>query len=213
MKKTIAVAVLAATMALTGAAVAQPRGGPRQWVQARHMVVNRLLATHPAAGTPEAAQREARVSAVLNGMLDLDELARLALDPEWAARTPAEKTQFVGLLRQLIERNYRQNLDATQSFAVTYEAETVDQAAGTASVRTVARSRTDVRAAPVTIEYRLRRRGTDWIVYDLVTNGASLVQTYHDSYTRIIRERGFAELIRRMQTRVAALQSGATVTP
>lgn len=213
MKKTIAVTVLAAVLGIASVSGAQPRGGPRQWIQARHVVVNRLLQTHPAVGSPEATQREARVSAVLNGMLDLDELARLALEPEWAARTPAEKTQFVGLLRQLIERNYRQNLDATLNFAVTYDAETIDQAAGTATVRTVARSRSDVRAAPVTIEYRLRRRGADWIVYDLVTNGASLVQTYHDSYTRIIRERGFAELIRRMQARVAALQTGAAVAP
>jgi phospholipid transport system substrate-binding protein len=213
MKKTIAVTVLAAVMALSGAAGAQLRGGPRQWIQARHVVVNRLLSAHPAPGSPEAAQRDARVAAVLNQMLDLDELARLALEPEWNARTPAEKAQFVGLLRQLIERNYRQNLDATLNFAVSYEAETVDEAAGTAVVRTVARSRTDVRAAPVTIEYRLRKRGSDWIVYDLVTSGASLVQTYHDSYLRIIRERGFPELIRRMEARVAALRTGAAVTP
>jgi phospholipid transport system substrate-binding protein len=153
------------------------------------------------------------VSRVLNQMLDLDELARLALEPEWAARTPAERTQFVGLLRQLIERNYRQNLDATLNFAVSYDAETIDAAAGTATVRTVARSRSDVRAAPVTIEYKLRRRGAEWIVFDLVTNGVSLVQTYHDSYSRIIRERGFAELIRRMQARVQALQTGAAVAP
>lgn len=214
MKKTIAVTVLTAAMALVGStAGAQLRGGPRQWIQARHVAVNRLLSTHPGQGTPEAAQREARVAAVLNGMLDLDELARRALDAEWNARTPAERTQFVGLLRQLIERNYRQNLDATLGFTVSYEAETIDAATGTAVVRTVARSRTDARAAPVTIEYRLHRRGAnDWIVYDLVTNGASLVQTYHDSYTRIIREHGFPELIRRMQTRVTALQSGATVT-
>ena len=50
-------------------------------------------------------------------------------------------------------------------------------------------------------------------MFDLVTNGVSLVQTYHDSYSRIIRERGFAELIRRMQARVQALQTGAAVAP
>ncbi len=213
MKNKIAVMAALVVMALAGAAGAQPRQSPRQWVQTRHVVVNRLLQTSAAAGSPQAVARDASVARVLNGMLDLDELARLALEPEWAARTPAERTQFVGLLRQLIERNYRQNLDATLNFAVNYEAETVDVAAGTATVRTVARSRTDVRATPVTIEYKLRRRGAEWIVFDLVTNGVSLVQTYHDSYSRIIRERGFAELIRRMQARVQALQTGAAVTP
>lgn len=213
MKNKIAMRAALVVMALAGAAGAQPARGPRQWVQTRHVVVNRLLHTSAAAGSPQAAARDASVSRVLNQMLDLDELARLALEPEWAARTPAERTQFVGLLRQLIERNYRQNLDATLNFAVSYDAETIDAAAGTATVRTVARSRSDVRAAPVTIEYKLRRRGAEWIVFDLVTNGVSLVQTYHDSYSRIIRERGFAELIRRMQARVQALQTGAAVAP
>jgi ABC-type transporter MlaC component len=57
----------------------------------------------------------------------------------------------------------------------------------------------------VTIDYRLQRRGEAWIVYDIVTNGASLVQSYHDAYTRIIRDpsKGFPELLRRLRTRVA----------
>lgn len=213
MKKTIATTVVLAAMALAGAAGAQPRAaGPRQWIQARQAVVTRLLQQTVPAGSPAAAQRDENVTRVLHQMLDLDELSRLALDPLWAERTPAEKQQFVGLLRQLIERNYRQNLDQTLGYAITYDTENVDAAAGTASVRTTARSRTDARAAAVSIEYKLHRRGNEWIVYDLVTNGSSLVQTYHDSYVRIIRERGFAELIRRMQSRVAALQTGRSVT-
>jgi ABC-type transporter MlaC component len=49
------------------------------------------------------------------------------------------------------------------------------------------------------------------VVWDLVTNGSSLVQTYHDSYTRIIRERGFAELMNRLRTRVQS--QGTTNNP
>ncbi len=212
MKKIAMTVMLAATLA-AGAAGAQPQGGPRRWIEARHVVVNRLLQMPAPAGSPQAARRDAQVTGVLNQMLDLDELARLALEPHWATLTAEQRQEFVGLLRQLIERNYRQNLDSTQGFAVTYDAESIDQAAGTASVRTTARSRSDARAAPVSIEYKLRRRGSDWIVYDLVTNGSSLVSTYHDSYTRIIRERGFPELVRRMRARVEALRSGVAVAP
>jgi phospholipid transport system substrate-binding protein len=200
-------AMVLAMVLLSGEALAQTRNGPRQFVEVRHAAVNRLL-RQPAA-TP---QRDAQVARILNGLLDLDELAQRALDPFWAQRTPAERQEFITLLRQLIERNYQQNLRQTADFAVAYEPETINESAGTAVVRSTARSRTDARAAPVTLEYRLIRRNNAWLVYDVVTNNSSLLQTYHDSYTRIIRTQGFPALLTRMRSRVAAIQNGTAVT-
>ena len=59
----------------------------------------------------------------------------------------------------------------------------------------------------------MRRHGADWIVYDIVTNGSSLLETYHEAYTRIVRDRGFPELMRRMRQRVEALGRGGSATP
>lgn len=204
----LGLAVALGLSAWAGAVDAQPRQGPRQWIETRHAAVNQLLRTTGDAGPGE--RQRAAVSRILNEMIDVDELARRALEPLWSQRTPAEQQEFVGLLRQLIERNYRNNLDRTVDWTVRYEPEQINEADGTAVVRTVARSRDDARAAPVSIEYRLRRNGDRWVVYDLVTNRASLVQTYHDSYTRILRERGFPELIRRMRNRLQQMDSGNT---
>lgn len=203
----LALALALGLSALGVTADAQPRQSPRQWIETRHTAINQLL--HGRDGAPATERQRTAVTRILNDMIDVDELARRALDPLWAQRTPAEQQEFVGLLRQLIEHNYRSNLDHTADWVVRYEAEEHDGAAGTAVVRTVARSRDDSRAAPVTIEYRLHSVGNRWVVYDLVTNNASLVQTYHDSYTRILRERGFAELVRRMRNRLQQMQSGA----
>jgi phospholipid transport system substrate-binding protein len=194
-------------MLVWGAGVqAQSPRGPRRFVEVRHAAINRLL------GQPASPARDAQMARILQGLLDLDALAQRALEPYWTQRTPTERQEFTSLLRQLIERNYQQNLQETLEYAIVYEPEVIDAAAGTAVVRSTARSRTDARAAPITIEYRLHQRGPDWIVYDVVTNNNSLVQTYHDSYTRIIRERGFPELLNRMRARVAALQRGTGVT-
>lgn len=199
-------AMILAMVLGAGAAAAQSPRGPRRFVEVRHAAVNRLL------GQPATPTRDAQMARLLNGLLDLDELAQRALDPFWTQRSPAERQEFTALLRQLIERNYQQNLRDTLNFGLTYEPEVIDAAAGTAVVRATARARTDARAAPVNLEYRLRQRGGEWVVYDVVTNNSSLVQTYHDSYTRIIRERGFPELLVRMRARVAALQSGSGVS-
>lgn len=182
----------------------------RRWVETRHAAVNRLLRTDGDAGA--RAARDAQVARILNDMIDVEALGRAALDPHFAQQTPADQTEFVTLLRQLIERNYRQNLDSTLDWGVTYSpAEPGPDR--TMVVRTTARSRTNPRATPVTIEYRLSLRGSGWVVYDLVTNGSSLVQSYRDAYTRIIRDRGFAELLRRLRQRVANMGPAGAVQP
>ena len=192
---------------------AQPAAAdPRRWVESRLGAVSRLLAQGSDAGVAATATRDAQVARILNGMLDIEELGRRALDPYFAQQTPGDQTEFVRLLRQLIERNYRQNLESTLNWQVTYGA-SVTAAEGTAVVPTTARSRTNVRTEPVTIDYHLRRRGNDWVVFDIVTNRSSLVQSYRDGYTRIVRDRGFPELLRRLRQRVAALGTGGTVNP
>jgi len=202
MQKLLQAAAMAAVMTVGVAAQAQSND-PRQFVLARYEAVQRLLRQPATAGSPQATQREAQVSRLLNGMIDVEELAQRALTPHWAERTPAERSEFVGLLRQLIERSYRQHIDQTNNYVVTYGPAERDEANNTAVVRSTARSRTDARASAVTIEYRMLRREGRWVVYDIVTNGSSLVDTYRESYTRIVRDRGFAELLRRLRARVA----------
>lgn len=200
-----------AVAAATPVALAQPAPpDPRRWVESRLGAVTRLLSQGGDAG-PNTA-RDAQVARILNGMLDVEELGRRALDPYFAQQTPADQTEFVSLLRQLIESNYRHNLESTLNWTVTY-GDAVVGADGNAVIPTTARSRTNARTEPVTIDYHLRRRGNDWVVYDLVTNRSSLVQSYRDGYTRIVRDRGFPELLRRLRQRVAALGSGGSANP
>jgi phospholipid transport system substrate-binding protein len=205
-----AAVVLSASAA--GAQPAPPGPDPRRWVEGRLGAVTRLLSQGSDAGVAATAARDAQVARILNGMLDIEELGRRALDPYFAQQAPADQTEFVTLLRQLIERNYRRNLESTLNWAVTYGAP-ASAADGGAVVPTTARSRTSARTEPVTIDYHLRRRGADWVVYDIVTNRSSLVQSYRDGYTRIVRDRGFPELLRRLRQRVAALDTGPAANP
>lgn len=205
---------LIALMTVSGAAGvanAQQRGGPREFVSLRHRAVTQLLQQRTEPGSPARATRDRAVANVLNGMLDIDELARRALEPYWTRQSAGDQREFTSLLRQLIERNYRDNLDGTLGWTIRWDDATLDDAGTSASVRSVAQP-SNARERPVTIEYRLQRRGDSWIVYDIVTNNASLVQSYHDAYTRIIRDpsKGFPELLRRLRARVAQPASPVT---
>lgn len=190
--------VLAALLALAShSSICAAQGGSAsRYLEQRHAEVNRLMRA------PASEERSRDVTRVLSDLLDYQELSRRALGAHWDTRTPAERERFVTLLRQLVERNYEQNLERIREFEVRYVGE--EPTAGGTIVRTEARSRTERRQPPVEIAYSMHLQGSEWRVFDVVTDGVSLVRNYHNQFHRIITQNGWDELIRRMEQRLAA---------
>lgn len=191
--------VLAPLAGLVSTAAAQT-GPATRYLRQRNDEVNRIL-RREASTDAARAQRSQEVTRILSDLLDYEELSRRALGTHWDAHTEAERREFVDLLRQLVERNYEANLERVLDFEVSYTAETAG-ADGTV-VTTQARSRTERRQPPVEITYTLHLQGTSWRVFDVVTDGVSLVRNYRNQFNRIITEHGWPELIRRMRDRLA----------
>jgi phospholipid transport system substrate-binding protein len=190
-------------VSLPSAAAAQ-EGSASRFLKMRHDEVSRLMRRTPT--TDEERQRRSQgVTRILSELLDYEELSRRALGTHWESHTPQQRAQFVGLLRQLVERNYEANLERIQEYEVRYADE--DAIADGVVVRTEARSRTERRQPAVEIAYSMRQSGGAWRVFDVNTDGVSLVRNYHTQFNRIIASDGWDELIRRMQQR---LESGGT---
>lgn len=150
---------------------------------------------------PAGDARNRELARLFEEMLDYDELARRSLSRHWNEHSAAERTEFVSLLKQLVERAYQDNLQRTAQFEVrTLGSETQGDAT---VVRTEARSRSNRRAPPVQIDYSLRQVGGRWRVFDIHTDGVSLVSNYRSQFNRIIGREGWAGLISRMRARVA----------
>lgn len=197
-------ASLALSLVLAGAAAAQATGPATRFLRQRHDEVTRIMGRD--AATPAARQqRSQEVTRILSELLDYQELSRRALGTHWESRTPQQREQFVGLLRQLVERNYEANLERIHDFDVQYTRE--DTSAGGTVVHTSARSRTERRQPPVEISYSMHLTGGQWRVFDVTTDGVSLVRNYNRQFNRIINQDGWDALITRMQERLAA---GAT---
>jgi phospholipid transport system substrate-binding protein len=193
-----ALAVAIALLVVPHRAWAQP-GPASRYLKQRHDEVTRIL--RRAAETDEARrQRSAEVSQIIRSLLDYEEISRRALGEHWDSRTPEQRQQFVDLLRQLVERNYEANLERILEYELRYLEE--DAVAEGAVVRTEARSRTERRQPPVEIAYSMRRDGNGWRVVDVTTDDVSMVQNYRTQFSRIIRENGWDELIRRMRQRL-----------
>ena len=55
------------------------------------------------------------------------------------------------------------------------------------------------RGAPIEVEYKLRRSGDEWKVYDVVIDDVSVISNYQSQFRRILQKASLQELIKRLQ--------------
>lgn len=184
----------------SSSARAQEPAAAESFLRGRHDAVQQLL-RRPARGDAALAQRRARLTEALGALLDYTELSRRALGEHQARATPAQRTEFETLLRQLVERSYQKNLESTSSYEVRYLGATAS--GGAVTVRTVAKSRTNGRAPEINIDYTLHQVGGGWRVFDIATDGVSLVRNYRAQFHRLVSRDGFDALLAKMRERLA----------
>lgn len=182
------------TFAAADSAAAQPQAA-QAFLEKKQSSVQQVLKR------PDSPARRKQLTAAVGDLLDYEELAKRALDRQWKERSKAERDQFLSLLTQLVERQYQRNMETTLDFDIRYTgAEPIDEAG--ALVKTMARSKKKKRAPELSIDYALHKPGDTWRVYDIWTDGVSLVKNYRRQFRRIIRNEGWNGLIERMEKKL-----------
>jgi len=192
-----AVAVLL-TFASTTASAEQ---SPMEFVKDHADDVTELLAQE------ESENRAEKFSEKANEIIDFRMLASRALEGYWEERSEKEQDQFMSHLQELLEANYKRKLQGYE-LGEDYEIEYLEEKRreDRAIVKTnVAWGESEKKQKPV--DYKLAKKEEGWVIYDVVTDGASLEQTYREAYTEIIEDEGWDALIDKMASKIVRLKS------
>jgi phospholipid transport system substrate-binding protein len=173
--------------------------GAEQFVQERHGQLVALLQQ------PKTLAREKQVTVSIDEVFDYSQLAARSLGDEWNNRSDAERHQFRELLEKLVRQTYRKSIDTTLGYNVEYRG--TRKAGDDTVVATVAKHKVDSRKAPVSIDYVLVQADGKWRAVDVVIEGSSLVANYRSQFTRIIKKKGFSELVSKMKSKLAKGES------
>jgi len=166
---------------------------PEALLRAKTAAVKALM------GKPADEARTKELRAMVAELVDYTELAKRSLKKRWDKRTEAEREEFSGLLKALIEKSYLEQVEKQPDFEVSWEEKRLLDDGARAAVRTVARSG----ETAVEIEYRLRRRETGWMAVDIVVDGVSMVRNYRRSFRKVIKKDGWQALIDKMKRKLA----------
>jgi phospholipid transport system substrate-binding protein len=78
----------------------------------------------------------------------------------------------------------------------------VHRSGAATTVATVAKHKSDKRKPPLSIDYVLQEKDGKRRAVDVVVEGSSLVGNYRSQFTRVIKKKGFAELIAVMKRKL-----------
>lgn len=155
-------------------------------------------------GPRKHQERERKLRAVADGFFDWHELSRRALGTGWSKFNASQQTEFVGLFSQLLEKTYVRKLEKFDNEKVEYLREQVsgDQAFINTQVL--------MKDKKVPINYIMIKH-KDWMVYDVVIEGVSLVKNYRSQFTKILAKESPDGLMQRIKAKIKALDEGKNV--
>ena len=145
--------------------------------------------------------KRAQMSTVINERFDFRAMSQRTLATNWKKTTDEEKQQFVALFSQLIENSYVGKIEAYTNEKVEYPGEKIKGRKAVVETLIVTSS------ADVPVNYRVYQKGDQWLVYDVIIEGVSLISNYRSSYQEIMKKEGFDGLLAKMQAKIDELAS------
>jgi phospholipid transport system substrate-binding protein len=192
------------------AAAAEPPARPEDAqaaIEQAHGTFKELLAKQVAAGSKDERELNARVAAEFRALFDVRALAEKALSAHWGKMTEDQRQRVAALLETLIHRSYVKQLRAHAQAPVAYEPPSTED--GSVRVKTVITIQEGGRPADVHVDYLLARTAGGWRVWDLITDGVSVLKTYRSQFNRVIAKDGVDGLIARLQKKVDSEPAGS----
>ena len=147
-------------------------------------------------GDARLGDRRVAVRKIANEIFDFSEIAKRSMARHWQPLSEAQRTEFVGLFADLLERSYISKIETYGGEKIQYTAERADSEFATVSTRIITKNGTEV-----PVDYRMIKRADRWLVYDVSIEGVSLVSNYRTQFNKIIQTTSYNELVSKLRNK------------
>lgn len=182
------------TLVISGSSIA---GGPTEDVRKTTDKLIAIVSDPAMKSADRAAERARRIRKAVDERFDWKEMSKRSLARHWKKRTEREKEEFIDLFGKLLERTYLDKVEGYSGEKVLYVGERVDGNYGLVVVKIVTRKDTEI-----LVKYKLKKKGSEWLVYDISIEGISLVNNYRKQFNSIMTRSSYEDLIKKLRRKV-----------
>lgn len=168
-------------------------GGPTEALQITSQKVRLLLSDMTLKGPAHAADRREELLTIIRERFSCEEMSKRALGEEWFKRSEAEQQEFTRLFQVLLAKSYAGKIEGYGAKPISYLEEQI--ANGYAMVR----AKMYAAKKDYVLDFRLMEKAGNWLVYDVVVDGISLMSSYRGQFARVLTYASYETLVERMR--------------
>ena len=124
-----------------------------------------------------------------------------SLAKNYNERSDEEREEFTGLFKKLLENSYASKIENYQNETINYVDEKIK--GNYAMVRTQIVRKDGV----IDVDYKMLKNNGQWLVYDFVIEGVSLIRNYRSQFSKIISTESYRALVSKLSKKIDELEA------
>lgn len=150
-------------------------------------------------GEEQTETRRQALRDAISSRFSFEKMAQFSLARHWKTISAKQQEDFVTLFGKLLEETYISKIEAYTNEKIEYTGESVSKKKAKIFTEIVT---SDVK---IPIEYRLFNAGGDnWMVYDMLIEGVSMVKNYRSQFDQILQKNSFDDLMVELQKKIGS---------
>jgi len=113
----------------------------------------------------------------------------------------AERKEFTSLFKKLLENSYASKIENYKDEKINYVDEKIK------GKYAMVRTQIVRKGGVVDVDYKMLKDGDQWLVYDFVIEGVSLIRNYKSQFSKIISTESYAALVSKLSKKVDELEA------
>ena len=140
--------------------------------------------------------RRAALRKTIDERFNYRQMVMRSLAKNWDVRSDQERQEFIALFKSLLENSYANKLEAYRDEKINYLDEIIKGEYALIKTEVVRRSST------IGVDYKLINENGNWMVYDFVIEGVSMIRNYRSQFTKIIRRDSYEVLVQKLKEKI-----------
>jgi phospholipid transport system substrate-binding protein len=142
---------------------------------------------------------------IVDKSVDWHEVAKRVLGIRWRRVAPEQREKFTGLFKEFVKANYANSFEKYSGEKVEYGKQEIDEPYS----RVFLKIHSKIYEKPISMECRLIDKEGKWMIYDMLTEGVSMVNNYRVQINNILVNSSFDKMLETLRKKAEKLKKTA----
>ena len=145
--------------------------------------------------------RREKLRQVIGLRFNYKQMVMRSLAKNYMDRSDKERKEFTRLFKKLLENSYASKIENYRNETINYVGEQVKGKYALVKTQIVRKD------GVINVDYKMLKENGQWLVYDFVIEGVSLIRNYRSQFSKIISTESYPVLVSKLRKKVEDLET------